>query len=158
MRGLATVLAICAAAWSLVIVPESSAFGPSGGAMGGMMGHGGGAAAPQITGPIKVDRASGKNAYTVEEVYAKGGDLDRKEAVVRAMVVKVSKGIMGKNWVHLRDGSGDEAKRTHKLVATSQDVPAVGDVVTAKGTLYKDKDFGAGYQYEMIMEEATFSK
>jgi hypothetical protein len=39
-------------------------------------------------------------------------------------------------------------------VVTTQDVPTVGDMVTARGTLYKDKDFGAGYKYKVIVEEA----
>ena len=51
--------------------------------------------------------------------------------------------------------SGDPAKGTNNLVVTTQDVPKVGDVVTAKGTLHKDKDFGAGYKYQVIVEEAT---
>ena len=91
----------------------------------------------------------------MSETYEKAGELDKKTVVVRGKVVKVSKGIMGKNWVHLRDGSGDPGKGTNNLVVTTQDDPKVGDVVTAKGTLYKDKDFGAGYKYRVIVEEAT---
>jgi hypothetical protein len=116
---------------------------------------GGGAKAPATTEPIKVEKAKGADAYTVSETYEKAGKLDKKTVVVRGKVVKVSKGIMGKNWVHLRDGSGDPGKGTNNLVFTTQDVPKVGDVVTAKGTLYKDKDFGAGYKYQVIVEEAT---
>ncbi len=47
---------------------------------------------------------------------------------------------------------------TNKLVATTQDLPAVGDIITLKGTIYKDKDFGAGYKYNVIMEQATIQK
>lgn len=114
-----------------------------------------GAKAPATSEPIKVEKAKGADAYTVSETYEKAGKLDKKTVVVRGKVVKVSKGIMGKNWVHLRDGSGDSGKGTNNLVFTTQDVPKVGDVVTAKGTLYKDKDFGAGYLYKVIVEEAT---
>jgi len=113
------------------------------------------AKAPAVSEPIKVEKAKGADAYTVSETYEKAGKLDKKTVVVRGKVVKVSKGIMGKNWVHLRDGSGDPAKGTNDLVATTQNLPKVGDVVTAKGTLYKDKDFGAGYKYQVIVEEAT---
>lgn len=105
--------------------------------------------------PIKVEKAKGANAYSVSETYEKAGKLDKKPVVVRGKVVKVSTGIMGKNWVHLRDGSGDPGKGTNNLVVTTQDLPKVGDVVTAKGILYKDKDFGAGYKYKVIVEEAT---
>ena len=114
-----------------------------------------GAKAQAATEQIKVEKAKGADAYTVSETYEKAGKLDKKTVVVRGKVVKVSKGIMGKNWVHLRDGSGDAGKGTNNLVVTTQDDPKVGDVVTAKGTLYKDKDFGAGYKYKVIVEEAT---
>jgi len=118
-------------------------------------GGGEGAKAPASSEPIKVGKAKGADAYSVSETYEKAGTLDKKTVVVRGKVVKVSRGIMGKNWVHLRDGSGDATKGTNNLVFTSQDVPKVGDVVTARGTLYKDKDFGAGYKYKVIVEEAT---
>ena len=116
-----------------------------------------GAKAPAASEPIKVEKAKGADAYTVSETYEMAGKLDKKTVVVQGKVVKVSKGIMGKNWVHLRDGSGDPGKGTNNLVVTTQDVPKVGDVVTAKGTLYKDKDFGAGYLYKVIVEEATLN-
>jgi hypothetical protein len=105
--------------------------------------------------PVKVEKAKGADAYNVSETYENAGILDKKTVVVRGNVVKVSKGIMGKNWVHLHDGSGDPEKGTNNLVVTTQDLPKVGDVVTAKGTLYKDKDFGAGYKYRVIVEMAT---
>ena len=121
----------------------------------GTDGGSGGAKAPATTERIKVEKAKGADAYTVSETYEKAGKLDKKTVVVRGKVVKVSRGIMGKNWVHLRDGSGDSRKGTNNLVVTTQGDPKVGDVVTAKGTLYKDKDFGAGYKYQVIVEEAT---
>jgi hypothetical protein len=113
------------------------------------------AAAPVSTENIKVEKATGPDAFTVSEVHAKAGELDKKTAVVRGKVVKVSEAIMGKNWIHIQDGTGDVSKGNNKLVVTSQDLPAVGDVVTVKGVIYKDKDFGAGYRYSVIMEEAA---
>jgi hypothetical protein len=118
-------------------------------------GESGGTKALATSEPIKVEKAKGAGAVRVSETYEKAEKLDKKTVVVRGKVVKVSKGIMGKNWVHLRDGSGDPGKGTNNLVVTTQDDPNVGDVVTAKGTLYKDKDFGAGYKYRVIVEEAT---
>ncbi len=107
---------------------------------------------------ISVAKAEGPSAYTVAEIFSKRGSLNKKTIVVRAKVVKVSAGIMGKNWIHLQDGTGDQSKGTHNLVATSQDLPAVGDVVTVKGKVIKDKDFGAGYKYAVILEEASVQK
>ncbi|HZL97791.1 MAG TPA: hypothetical protein VFB91_03690 [Terriglobales bacterium] len=118
-------------------------------------GGSGNAKAPAPSEKIKVEKAKGADACTVSEAFEKAGSLDKKTVVVRGKVVKVSKGIMGKNWVHLQDGSGDPGKGTNDLVATTQDDPKVGNVVTAKGTLRKDKDFGAGYKYRVIVEEAT---
>jgi len=135
-----------------------SAVGTASGNEASMMkkAHEGSAAAP--SGPIKVDKAAGPGAYTVADLYAKGAALDKTKVTVRGKVVKVSSGIMDRNWIHLRDGSGDQAKGTHNLVVTSQDLPAVGDVVTASGTLAKDRDFGSGYRYPVIVEEASVKK
>lgn len=108
--------------------------------------------------PVKVDKATGANAFTVEELHAKKVDLAGKSITVRGKVVKVSTGIMGKNWVHLRDGSGDQSKGTHNLIATSKDVPAVGDIVTLTGDFSTDKDFGSGYKYDVIVENASIKK
>ncbi len=116
------------------------------------------AAAPVSTEKIKVEKAAGPGAFTVSEIHAKVGELDQKTAVVRGKVVKVSEGILGKNWIHIQDGTGDAAKGNNKLVVTSQEMPAVGDVVTMKGVIYKDKDFGAGYKYSVIMEQATIQR
>ena len=120
--------------------------------------HGVKAAVPVSNEKISVEKATGPDAYTVSEIHNKKAVLNEKTAVVKAKVVKVSEGIMGKNWVHLQDGSGDAASGTNKLVVTTQDLPAVGDVVTMKGTIYKDKDFGSGYKYAVIMEKATVVK
>lgn len=113
---------------------------------------------PAETKKIKVEKASGSNAYTVAELYEKSTSLDKKNIVVKGQVVKVSQGIMGKNWVHIQDGSGDSSKGSNNIIATTQDLPSVGDTVTAKGTLYKDKDFGSGYKYAVIVEEASVKK
>ena len=107
---------------------------------------------------ISVKKAAGKNAYTIAEVYAKKASLNEKPAVIKGKVVKVSSGIMGKNWVHLQDGTGDASKGTNDLIATTLDSPAVGDVVTAKGTIFTNKDFGSGYKYDVIMEKATIQR
>ena len=111
-----------------------------------------------VSDSIKVDRATGANAFTVAELYEKKGMLDKQKVAVRAKVIKVTKGVMGKNWVHLRDGTGDAAQHTNNLVATTQDDPAVGDVVTAIGTIYRNKDFGSGYTYDLIMEDSSIRR
>ena len=104
----------------------------------------------------KVAKASGADARTVAEVFANAKALKDKPVVVRGKVVKVNSGIMGRNWVHLRDGSGDAAKATNDLLFTTSATVKVGDVVTAKGSVRVDKDFGAGYVYAVLVEDASF--
>jgi hypothetical protein len=106
----------------------------------------------------KVDKASGSDARTVAEIWAQKGSLKGKTVTVRGKVVRYSAGVMGKNWMHLQNGSGDASKGTNDITVTSQDGAAKGDVVTAKGTVTTDKDFGAGYTYAMIIEEAKVQK
>lgn len=103
---------------------------------------------------VKVKKATGKNAYTISELFRNKAKLHKKKIVVRGKVVKVSSNIMKKNWIHLRDGSGSHAKGDFNLVVTSNSIPLEGEVVLVKGTLYKNKDFGGGYKYEVIVEDA----
>ena len=112
-------------------------------------------AASAAVGKIKVEKASGANAYTVAEIFEKRSALNGKQVEVKGQVVKVSTGIMNKNWIHLQDGSGSEAKKTNNLVVTTNDEPKVGNVVTVSGTLIKDKDFGSGYKYNAIIEKGS---
>jgi hypothetical protein len=108
---------------------------------------------------ISVTKATGPNATTVAEAYSKSAKLNKKKVVIHGQVVKFSSGIMGKNWIHIQDGTGSETKKTHNLVCTSKtDIADVGDVVTVTGTLIKDRDFGAGYKYPVIIEDATITK
>jgi len=119
--------------------------------------HGGVAKAPDL-GDINVPKATGANARTVAEIITKRVELKDKPAVVRGKVVKYNAGIMGKNWVHLRDGTGSAADDSNDLLVTTLSSATVGDVVTAKGVVRADKDFGAGYSYRVLIEEATLQK
>jgi hypothetical protein len=131
----------------------ASAAGP--GDMGAM--HAGVAKAPAM-GDVKVPKASGPNAQTVAEIVTKGSQLKDKPVLVRGKVVKYNAGIMGKNWIHLRDGTGAEADRTNDVLVTTLDEVKLGDVVTLKGTVRTDRDLGSGYSYKVLVEEATLQK
>lgn len=104
---------------------------------------------------IHVQKASGANAQTVAEIMTKGAELKDKPVLVRGKVVKYNAGIMGKNWIHLRDGTGSVENETNDVLVTTSGTAKVGDVVTAKGIVHTDKDFGAGYVYKVLVEEAT---
>jgi len=107
---------------------------------------------------LKIEKATGDNAYTVGELFAKKQELNGKTVKIRGKVVKVSKNIMGKNWVHLQDGTGNPMDNTHDLVVTTSEVPEMDDVITVSGVLEADKDFGAGYVYSVILEDVQISK
>jgi len=106
----------------------------------------------------KVDKAAGADARNIEETWSEGAALAGKTVTVRGKVVKYNPGVMGKNWIHLQDGSGDASKGTNDLTVTSMDEAAMGEIVTITGTVYVDKDFGAGYRYPIIIEEAKVVK
>ncbi len=117
-----------------------------------------GAPAPAPLEVGKIDKATGSDARTVAEIWGQKGGLKEKTVSIRGKVVKYNPGVMGKNWLHLQDGSGDPKKGTHDITVTTQDAVAKGDVVTAKGVVRVDKDFGAGYTYAMIVEDAKVVK
>lgn len=107
---------------------------------------------------IKVAKASGPDGKTVAEVINGKATLSGKPVLVHAQVVKISKGIMGKNWLHLQDGSGSSADGTHDIVVTTKDVAGVGDVVHVKGIVRTNVDIGGGYNYTVLIEDASVRK
>ena len=93
-----------------------------------------------------------KADQTVAEVYAEQNDLLGTVVKVRGKVVKFSAQIMGKNWVHIQDGTGSAG--TNDLTVTTADSAKVGDIVLVSGKISLDKDFGSGYRYALILEDA----
>nr|NMF98654.1 hypothetical protein [Aromatoleum toluolicum] len=93
---------------------------------------------------------------TVAAIHQEKTELSGKAVQVSGKVVKVNNGIMGRNFVHVRDGSGDQA--TNNLIVTSKDTAAVGDEVVVTGNVKLDRDFGSGYMYPLLVEDATIAK
>jgi len=93
-----------------------------------------------------------KGGYTVAQLYEKAKELNGKEVVVRGKVVKFLPDIMRKNWFHIADGSGKDGKA--EITVTTQTVVKLGDIVVVKGKLAANKDFGYGYFYKAIIEDA----
>jgi len=125
-------------------------------AAGASSGGSGGAVAPMEE--VTVAKALGDNAYRVGEIFDKAMELQGRKVRVHGKVVKVSTAIMGRNWVHLQDGSGDPLKNSHDLVVTGELAPEIGTIVLIEGILAADKDFGAGYSYAAIVEQAAIIK
>lgn len=104
---------------------------------------------------IKVDPAEG--GLTIAEIYAQKADQNNKEVIVKGKVVKVNPAIMNKNWIHIQDGS-DHNGDFDLTVTTLEEGIKEGDIVTFKGLLAVDKDFGYGYKYDVILEDAMLMK
>jgi hypothetical protein len=117
-----------------------------------------GMAKPVDVGDVHVPKATGANARTIAEVVTKSGELKDKPVVVRGKVVKYNPEIMGKNWVHLRDGSGSAADNSNDILVTTAGQTKVGDVVLVEGIVRTDKDFGSGYAYKVMIEDAKLKK
>jgi len=97
--------------------------------------------------------AKAEGGRTIAEVFAAKADLAGQNVTVRGRVVKSNPGVMGKNWLHIRDGSGGEG--TNDLTVTTAGMaPKIGDTVVVKGPVVLDRDLGMGYRYEVIIEDA----
>jgi hypothetical protein len=96
-----------------------------------------------------------KDGKTVAEIFAGREDLAGKQVLVRGKVVKFLPEIMGKNWLHLQDGSGSEG--TNDLTVTTTAMAQVGDQVLVNGTVSVNRDFGYGYTYEVLLEDAEIT-
>lgn len=97
--------------------------------------------------------AKAEGGKTIAEVFADRAGLAGQTVMFRGKVVKVNPDIMGRHWLHVRDGSGAEG--TNDLtVTTTGGLPNVGDTVLVTGAVAIDKDFGMGYRYDLIVEDA----
>jgi len=92
------------------------------------------------------------DGITIGKLYSDRQSYSDQTVIVSGKVTKFNPGIMGRNWVHIQDGSESDGK--FDLTVTTDQSVTVGDVVTFSGEIALDKDFGAGYTYEVIMENA----
>jgi hypothetical protein len=94
----------------------------------------------------------------VADVWKTRAALAGKRVTVRGQVVKYNGGILGVNWMHLQDGTGNAADGSNDITVTSETDTKVGDVITATGTVAVNKDLGSGYNYPVIIERAAVAK
>jgi hypothetical protein len=102
------------------------------------------------------ETARAADGTTVGEIFETPATLAGKTVALRARVIKVNRNILGMNWVTLSDGTGQSPDDS--IVATTQETPAVGDIVTAVGPLKTNVNLGAGYEYKVLMENAHFTE
>ncbi len=97
-----------------------------------------------------------KDGKTIQQIYSEKNSLRGETVKVKGKVVKFNKQIMKRNWIHIQDGTGSE--NDFDLAVTSQEDVAVGDVVIITGKLSVDKNFGSGYFFPVIIEDAAIEK
>jgi hypothetical protein len=99
---------------------------------------------------ISIEPAEG--GITIGELFTNRDSYAAKTVTIKGQVTKINRAIMDRNWIHLQDGTSGAG--AFDLTITTQDEAAVGDVVTFEGTITLNKDFGSGYSYEVLMENA----
>lgn len=94
-----------------------------------------------------------ENGTSLEELFSKKESFSKNSIIVKGKVTKINNGIMDRNWIHISDGTQFEGEKS--LTVTTQDSVNVGDIVTFKGTVILNKDFGHGYIYDILLEQGN---
>ncbi len=116
----------------------------------------------QHSGRVQAEARSGislsksPDELTIGQIFANPSAFSGKEITIRGIVVKVNPEIMGTNWIHLQDGTGENGK--FDLTITSNDQPQLNSEVTFRGTVVVNKDFGSGYFYDVFVENGSLIK
>jgi len=100
---------------------------------------------------VSIQPAAG--GVTIAELFANKESYAGKKVRIKGEVTKFNAAIMKKNWVHLQDGTEHEGK--FDLTATTDIELPVGEVVTLEGVIAINQDFGYGYAYEILLENAV---
>lgn len=109
---------------------------------------------PAVKQDVKVGPVEG--SIPLQQLFDKPEDFAGKKIKVAGQVTKFNSGIMGKNWIHIQDGSANED--FFDLTITTNDVVSVGDIALFEGTVTLNKDLGSGYFFKILMEDASASK
>lgn len=99
--------------------------------------------------------AAEANLKTIAALNQNKANLAGKTISAQGKVVKVNNGIMGRNFVHVQDGTG--GANSNNLIVTSKQTANVGDQVTISGVVVLNRDFGSGYSYPLLIEEASIT-
>ncbi|HKO52763.1 MAG TPA: hypothetical protein VJV79_33880 [Polyangiaceae bacterium] len=103
---------------------------------------------------LAVAPARGSNARAIAQLSSQRAQLAGQRVRVRGQVTKVTAGVQGHTFFHLRDGKPDDPEPSD-LVVTSDATPERGQVATFEGTLRTNVDIGIGYSYPILLENAV---
>lgn len=106
--------------------------------------------------PENIELKQAEEGISIADLYANSASYKGKKVLVRGVVVKYNPAIMNRNWVHLQDGTKHKGK--FDLTVTTDESVNLGDTILVEGNLALDKDFGYGYKYEILVEEAKVKK
>ena len=104
--------------------------------------------------PLDIHVEKAPDGITIGDLYKNRNNYGNKKVIIRGQVVKINKGIMDRNWVHIKDGTSEAGKSD--LTITTQEIVSVGDIVTFEGVVALDKEYGKGYVYPLVVENGVF--
>lgn len=107
------------------------------------------------TASSEVHVAALKEGENIAYLYANKDSLAGQQISLKGEVVKFNANILGTNFIHIQDGSGDAADGSNDLTVTSSTATAVGETIVVTGTVILSKDFGAGYNFPLLLEGAS---
>ena len=122
------------------------------GAADGPLAH---AFAPPVNAAAPVERSRAPNGKSVAEVFSARNALDQTRVTVRGTVVKLTEGVLGKTYLHLRDGTGTAEAGDDDLTVTTMEAFSLGETVEVEGRLAIEQDVGVGYSYPALLADAS---
>ncbi len=115
---------------------------------------------PVHTGVVQAQRLNfsidpAKEGITISELYSGKKGYEGKTVKIRGAVTRFNPAILETNWIHIQDGTEHEGK--FDLTVTSGQTAEPGEIIVVEGKITLDRDFGFGYFYEVLMEDATIT-
>jgi len=105
--------------------------------------------------PPAKGRAPVAGQTSIAELAQRASSLEGKEVTVSGHVVKETDGILGRNWIHVQDGTGSASDGSNDVLVTTDATSKVGEAIVATGTVRLNQDFGSGYAYKFMIEKAS---
>ncbi len=113
-------------------------------------------AAPVAAGTPPEIIAQPEGGLSVADIYSRRVELSGQEIKVKGRVASFTERVMGRNWIHLSDGTG--SGKEAELVVNTPEATRVGALITVQGRLYLDQDLGHGYRYPVLIKDAVLSE